>query len=225
MDSFFIAGTDTDVGKTVITAGLARALQKQGLNVGVMKPFAAGIPDGTIHRTVDVRCIMEAAKTSDDVQLVNPQFYPIPASPYTAQQNLNSEINIPLVIESFLEISRRHDLVLVEGMGGVMTPILKDYFVCDLIQQMAIPAILITRNRIGAINHVLMSAKMCRDYKIPIRGIIINDSDDGYPTDELSRDLKNLTGLDILGVVPKIHSQDYDVLSRTIQDVIDLKAL
>jgi len=225
LDSFFIAGTDTGVGKTVVTVGLARTLKKRGLDVGVMKPFAAGIPDGTRFQTDDVRQIMEAAGVSDGVKLVNPQFYPIPAAPYTARQNLGSEIDIPLVLESFSKLSDSHDLVLVEGMGGVMAPILRDYFVYDLIRDMKTPAILVTRTRVGTISHTLMSVKICQDNGVTVRGIVINDIDEGYPPNELKRDLEDLAGLPVLGTVSRVPSPDYDAVSDAVSQGVDLGRL
>lgn len=216
MDSVFVAGTDTCVGKTVVTAGFARALKRRGDSVGVMKPFAAGVPDGTRFRTGDVRRIMEAAGVSDDVELVNPQFYPIPASPYTASRNLGSGVDVSLVLRSYSRLSDLHETVLVEGMGGVMAPIRRDYFVCDLVRDMGIPMILVATSRVGTISHTLMSANTCRDRGIAIRGIIINCIDDGYPAGELSRDLEDLAGLPVLGILPKMSSLDYDDISDTV---------
>ncbi|EPA04289.1 hypothetical protein BG20_I1579 [Candidatus Nitrosarchaeum limnium BG20] len=84
MKSFFIAGTDTDVGKTYITAGLAVSFRKMNVDVGVMKPFAAGIPQKTGFKSEDVEILANAAHVNDPEDLLNPQFFPIPASPYTA---------------------------------------------------------------------------------------------------------------------------------------------
>ncbi len=225
LDSFFITGTDTGVGKTVVTAGLARALKRRGLDVGVMKPFAAGFPDDTKYRTDDVRRIMVAAKVSDDVGLVNPQFYPMPASPYTAMQHFGCKVDVPLVLESFSVLSDSHDLVLVEGIGGIMAPILKDYFVYNLIRDLRIPAILVTGTRVGTINHVLMSARICRDSDVPVRGIIVNAANGGYPEDQLGRDLEDLGGLPVLGSIPRVDFPDYDAVSDIISERIDLSSL
>ena len=80
-----------------------------------------------------------------------------------------------------ITLSKTHSVVLVEGMGGIMTPILKNYFVIDLIKDMRIPSVLVTRTKVGTVNHTLMTVQMCQKYKIPIKGIIINDFDsDGY---------------------------------------------
>lgn len=225
MDSFFIAGTDTGVGKTVATAGLARALRRQGTDVGVMKPFASGAPDGTEYRAEDVRRIMDAAGVSDDIGLVNPQFYPIPASPYAAGRVTGLAVDVQRVMESFSRLSESHDLVIVEGMGGVMVPILEGYFLYDLIRDMGIPAVLVVPTRMGAMSHALMSARTCRSGGVTVRGAIINDMDDGYRADELGRDLKDLAGLPILGTIPRCASLDPDALADAVSEGIDLGLL
>ena len=230
MDSVFVAGTDTGVGKTAVAAGLARALKRRGVDVGVMKPFAAGVPDGTAYRTADVRRLMEAAGVRDDVGQVNPQFYPVPASPYTAGRNLGLEVDVPRVLESFSRLSGSHETVVVEGMGGVMTPILGDYFVYDLVRDLGTPMILVTGTRVGSINHALMSARVCRDGGVTIRGIVVNDGVDGgagegagrYPAGELRRDLEALTGIQVRGVVPRAPSQDPDALCDAVSAGLDL---
>ncbi len=166
MDSIFITGTDTGVGKTALTAGLARALRRRGVSVGVMKPYASGIPDGTPYRTRDVRLIMEAAGMDEgDVGLVNPMFYPKPTSPYSATlgkdgSDGDDHRDVDVVLDAFDKLAKRYDVVIVEGIGGVMTPIHEDYFVCDLAEDMGIPAVLVTTTRMGAVNHAVMSAEM-----------------------------------------------------------------
>jgi len=225
VDSFFIAGTDTGVGKTVVAAGLARALRRQGVDVGVMKPFASGTPDGTKYRVGDVRRIMEAAGVSDDIGLVNPQFYPIPASPYAAGRATGLAADVPHVMESFSRLSESHDLVIVEGMGGVMVPILEGYFLYDLIREMGIPAVLVVPTRMGAVSHALMSARTCRSGGVKVAGIVIKDLDDGYRADELGSDLAALAGLPVLGTVPRCASLDHDVLADAVSEGVDLGLL
>ena len=88
LNSLFITGTDTDVGKTYITAGLAITLRKMGIDVGIMKPFAAGVSQKKGFKSEDVEILSNAAQISDPESLVNPQFFPISASPYTAWKKL-----------------------------------------------------------------------------------------------------------------------------------------
>jgi len=226
LKSLFITGTDTDVGKTYITAGLAVTLRKMGVDVGIMKPFAAGIPQKKGFKSEDVEILANAAQVNDSESLLNPQYFPIPASPYTAWKNLKIKPKIDSILSSFKNLSKKHSMMLVEGMGGIMTPILKDYFVTDLIKNMKIPAILVTRTKIGTINHTIMTVKMCEKYKIPIKGIIINNFDsDGYKPKELTRDLKSLTKVPVLGTIPFINDLSNDSLYRIYKKNLDFKLL
>ncbi len=225
MKSLFITGTDTDVGKTYITAGLAVAIRKTGIDVGVMKPFAAGTVQKKGYKSEDITILSRAAMTCDPENLVNPQFFPIPASPYTAWKKLKTKPKISTILSGFKKLTKLHDMILVEGMGGIMTPILKNYYVTNLIKEMKIPTIIVTRSKVGTINHTIMTVKMCEKYKIPIKGIIINNFENGYPVKELKRDLENLTGVPILGSIPFIQNMSDSSLYRTFKKNIDLKSL
>jgi len=225
LKSLFIAGTDTDVGKTYIAAGLAVAFRKMGIDVGVMKPFAAGRAEKKGYKSEDIVILSRAAKACDPEKLVNPQFFRIPASPYTAWKTLKTKPKISTILSSFKKLTKLHDMILVEGMGGIMTPILKDYFITNLIKEMKIPAVIVTRSKIGTVNHTIMTCKMCEKYKIPVKGIIINNFDDGYPIPELKRDLQNLTGIKVLGSIPFIKNMSDVSLYRIFKKNIDLKTL
>ncbi|WP_428324226.1 dethiobiotin synthase [Nitrosopumilus sp.] len=226
MKSIFVAGTDTDVGKTYITSGLAVALRKMNVDVGVMKPFAAGAAQKKGYKSEDIEILARAAQTSDPENLINPQFFPIPASPYTAWKNLKTKPKISTILSSFKKLSKLHEMILVEGMGGIMTPILKDYYITNLIKEMKIPTVIVTRSKVGTVNHTIMTIKMCEKYKIPVKGIIINDFDDcGYPIKNLKRDLQNLTGVKVLGSIPFIKDMSDASLNRIFKKNIDLKTL
>ncbi|MFQ5496991.1 MAG: dethiobiotin synthase [Nitrosopumilus sp.] len=226
MKSLFITGTDTDIGKTYITAGLAVTLRKIGVDVGVMKPFAAGSAQKKGFKSEDVEILSSAAQVHDPENLVNPQFFPMTASPYTAWKTMKIKPKISSIISSFKKLSKIHEMLLVEGMGGIMTPILKDYFVTDLIKEMKIPTIVVARTKVGTVNHTIMTLKMCEKYRIPIKGIIINDFDsDGYKTKELIRDLKNLTGVPILGTIPFIEDMSDSSMYKIFKKNLNMKLI
>ena len=226
MKSLFVAGTDTDVGKTYITAGLAVALRKMDVDVGVMKPFAAGTAQKKGFKSEDVEILAKAAQVSDPENLINPQFFPIPASPYTAWKNLKTKPKVSTILSSFKKLSKLHEMILVEGMGGIMTPILKDYYITNLIKEMKIPSVIVTRSKVGTVNHTIMTIQMCQKYKIPIKGIIINDFDsDGYKIKELTRDLKNLTGVPILGSIPFIKDMSDSSMNKIFKKNLNMKLI
>jgi dethiobiotin synthetase len=226
MNSFFITGTDTDVGKTYVTAGLAVTLRKMGIDVGIMKPFAAGIAQKKGFKSEDVEILSNAAQVKDPETLLNPQFFPIIASPYTALKSLKIKPDIKLILNRFKILSKLHSMILVEGMGGIMTPILQNYFVANLIKDMKLSVLIITRTKVGTINHTLMTCKMCEKYKIPIKGIVINNFDsDGYDVKDLKRDLGNLTSIPILGSIPFIENMSDASLYRVFKKNLDFKFL
>ena len=226
MKSLFITGTDTDVGKTYVTAGLAVTLRKMGVDVGIMKPFAAGKAQKKGYKSEDVEILSKAAQVCDNESLVNPQFFAMSASPYTASKSLKVKVKKTAVLSSFKKLSKLHKTLLVEGMGGIMTPILKNYFITDLIKEMKLPAVIVTRTKVGTVNHTIMTIKMCQKYKIPIKGIIINNFDsDGYAVKSLKRDLQSLTGVPILGTIPYIEDLSDESLFKTFKKNIDMKSL
>lgn len=226
MNSIFITGTDTDVGKTYVAAGLAVTLRMMGIDVGVMKPFAAGTAQKKGFKSEDVEILSNAAHVDDPESLLNPQFFPIAASPYTALKNLKIKPNIKLILNRFKKLSELHSMMLVEGMGGIMTPILQDYFVTNLIKDMKLPAIIVTRTKVGTVNHTIMTCKMCEKYKIPVKGILINNFDtDGYNVNQLKRDLENLTHVPVLGSIPFISDMSDKSLYSVFKKNIDFKLL
>lgn len=226
MNSIFVTGSDTDVGKTYVTAGLAVTLRKMGVDVGIMKPFAAGNPQKSGFKSEDVEILSRAAQVSDSEKLMNPQFFKMSASPFTASKDLRVKVRVDSVLSAFKKLTKLHSMVLVEGMGGIMTPILKNYFVTNLIKDMNIPAIIVVRTKIGTVNHTIMTCKMCEKYKIPIKGIIINNFDsDGYRVKTLKRDLENLTGVPILGVIPFLENLSDDSLYKNFKKNMNLRSL
>ncbi len=197
-----------------------------GVDVGIMKPFAAGIAQKNGFKSEDVEILANSAQVNDPETLLNPQFFPIIASPYTALKSLKIKPNIRLILDRFEKLSKLHSMILVEGMGGIMTPILQNYFVTNLIKDMKLPALIVTKTKIGTVNHTVMTCKMCEKYKIPIKGIVINNfDDDGYNVKQLKRDLENLTDVPVLGSIPFIEDMSDASLYRVFKKNIDFKFL
>ena len=219
MKPLFITATDTDIGKTFVCAGIANSLKKLGINVGIMKPFACGVKQKNGFSSNDLSILSKAANVHDPEELVNPFFFPIPASPYTAAKNLGIKIDINHIMKCFTDLNKIHDVMLIEGIGGIMTPILKNYAVIDLIKELNANTIIVTSPKIGTVNHTLMTCKMCKNMKIPVKGLIINDFDStGYPISELERDLSALTDLPVLCSLPHLPKFDLDNLSKIIAE-------
>ena len=205
MKSFFVTGTDTGIGKTAFTCGLANLLRVSGIDVGVMKPFATGIPQKNGFQSEDVSMLVRSSGVSDPESLINPYFFAIPASPYSAAKKLGRQIDLDLVLSSFDRLRSTHDVMLVEGIGGIMTPILKDYFVIDLIKDLNLDVVVVTGSKIGTINHTALTIDACKKHGIHISGLIINQIDkNGYDLDELGQDLTALSGVDVIAKIPNL---------------------
>lgn len=219
MRSYFVTATDTEIGKTAITAAIAFSLKNKSVNIGVMKPFACGTPQKHGFKSEDAQILADSAGVSEPEELVNPYFFPVAASPYTAARKLGKTIDIDLVLEKLQKLSMHHDAILVEGIGGILTPIKKDYYVADLIRDMGLDTIIITSSKIGTVNHTLLTYDTAEKYGIRIRGIIINNYDNkGYRPEELAVDLINLRGFDVLASVPHLENFSIPDISRILQN-------
>ena len=226
MKPLFVTATDTDIGKTYVCAGLAYALKKSGIDVGIMKPFACGVKQKIGFSSNDLTILTNAAMVDDAEDIINPFFFPIPASPYTAAKNLGVKIDVEHVMECFRKLDEIHDIVLVEGIGGIMTPILKDYAIIDLIKDLMANTIIVTSSKIGTVNHTVLTCNMCKNMNIPIKGLIINNFDStGYPIPELERDLSALTDLPVLCSLPHMKKFNLSNYSALIQEKMDVSSL
>ncbi|VVC06253.1 ATP-dependent dethiobiotin synthetase BioD [uncultured archaeon] len=228
MKAYFITGTDTGVGKTSITIGLAGSMRKLGIDVGVMKPIATGYPNKMGFKSSDVAKLVEATSINDSENLINPVFLPLPTSPYDATKLLELSVDMPLIFDQFKKLLSLHEILLVEGIGGIMTPITKNFFVADMIKGMGIEGIIVTRATIGTLNHTVMTCKMCKDYGIKIRGLVINNFDEkGTPAEKNSPStLYELTNIPILGTIPFIKDlNNTEKLIEHVEKNIDVKSL
>lgn len=209
----FIIGIDTEIGKTTIAAGLSNLLFRKGIEIGVMKPFATGIKQySKDFKSLDTKMLKDASGNKDNDNIINPFFYSIPTAPYLAKKilKLNENIDIEEILNKYKEIENRHDFTIVEGIGGLMVPLSKDFSVADLASIINIPIILITSNRIGSINHIIMTYRLAILYKLKITGIIINNKckylETYYKliTNSLPRVVEELTQCKVLATIPYI---------------------
>ncbi|MDE1861558.1 MAG: dethiobiotin synthase [Thaumarchaeota archaeon] len=228
MKSYFLTGTDTGVGKTTITAALAFSLRRRGIDVGVMKPLATGDFSGKGFKSEDVALLHAAAGVMDAEDVINPIFLPVPASPYDASKILNVGIDMDVVFERFKLLMQSHQMVLVEGIGGIMTPITRNFFVADMIQRMEIETIIVTRSTLGTLNHTVMTAEMCKKYGIQVKGLVVNAfGEKGGPEEKNAAEtLGEVTGLEVLGRIPFV--RDYgntELMADTVEENLNLDKL
>ncbi|MBI1978261.1 MAG: dethiobiotin synthase [Candidatus Omnitrophica bacterium] len=208
----FITGTDTGVGKTIISAGLALALRKRGIRVGVMKPIATGcIGDGRLVST-DAVYLFEAAE-NEYAPLTSPIRFRNPVAPSIASVYEQKEIDLNQIRKAYLKLQKLYDFIIVEGIGGILVPIKKNFLVANLIREMGLPIIIVSHVSLGAINHTLLTVDSALIRGFPIKGIIFNRAPlVNYSLAELTnpRVIHELTGIPVLGSLPEMEDVDVD---------------
>jgi dethiobiotin synthetase len=168
--NYLITGTDTGIGKTFCGCGLIRAARAAGVNCCGMKPFCTG-------DTSDVELIAAASGNDIPHHLLNPVWLRPPLAPYAAAMLENRPIDITAVQKAYHELAAKHDLVLVEGAGGLLVPILRDYNFRDLAVDLNLEVILVAPNRLGVINQGLLNAESIANAGLRLALLILNEVD------------------------------------------------
>src|ERR1044072_4062615 len=162
MEKIFVTGIGTGIGKTFVSAILAKALEAD-----YWKPVQAGYEEGTDSEWV-------ANWLQETGSVVHPEVYRLakPASPHIAAREEGVTIDISKICE---KIPQNDRTLLIEGAGGILVPLNESQFVADLIKEMGAKVILVSRNYLGSINHSLLTARVCREMQIPVIGWVFND--------------------------------------------------
>lgn len=169
----FVTGTDTGVGKTVVTAALALRLKQFGFRVGVMKPIETGCT-GSGATASDAERLRTAGGAVDSVDVISPYRFPAPLAPLAAARRAGEVIEIDRIMAAFETLAAGHTLLLVEGIGGVMVPIGEHFNVRDLIAQLGLPTVVVGRATLGGVNHAVLTVEALRQRRIAILGIVLN---------------------------------------------------
>lgn len=184
----FITGTDTEIGKTYVGARIAAALVGAGHRVGVYKPAASGCSEreGTLVSD-DALALWEAARRPGTLEAVCPQRFRAPLAPHLAAEAEGKQLDAELLrsgIEPWLATS---DVVLVEGAGGLMSPLGEDEYVADLAYDLGFPLVVVARNALGTINHVLQTLITAATFRdgLDVAGVVLNRN--AEVTDESAR--------------------------------------
>lgn len=209
----FITGTDTDVGKTIVSAGLALVLRDRGMKVGVMKPVATGCY-GKDERLIsqDAAFLIEAAQ-NEHPPLTSPVRFRNPLSPNVAAMLEKKEVDVQGILKSYRQLQKYYDFLIIEGIGGLMVPLRKDYYVANLIREMGLPIVIVSYAGLGAINHTLLTVDAAMIRGLEVRGIIFNRvSVTNYSLAELTNPkvIHDLSGVPILGSLPDIEGLNID---------------
>ncbi len=199
--SFFITGTDTGVGKTRVIRLLLEAFRDGGVDAVGYKPVACGDRDDAV--------VLAAASGGLDIDAVNPVYLNTPVAPYVACMLENREIEPAILVAGFRDLAARHEKVIVEGVGGWEVPLAPGYRVSDLAAELALPVVLVAANKLGALNHILLTVNAIRARGLTCAGIVLNQLGDEMDTAMITNKgvVEDLTGVPLLDHI--IHDQDF----------------
>ena len=203
----FITGTDTGVGKTLVTAALALCLTQRGLTVGVMKPIETGCRTNGASGS-DAARLYAAAGVTEPVEAISPYRFADPLAPLDAARRAGRTIDLRRIIRAYRALAARYAFLLVEGAGGVMVPITPTTDTRDVIAQLGLPAVVVVRAMLGAVNHTLLTLDALRHRRIPVLGVFLNRSGSpSRPDDALQETstiwlLKARCGVPVIGPLP-----------------------
>lgn len=201
----FVVGTDTGVGKTLVAAGLVSALRRRGLAVGVMKPVESGVTKG-IH--ADAELLRSVAGSTDPLTDISPYRFGPPLAPLVAARRRRTRISLATIVRRFHRLAGRHDIVVVEGVGGLMVPLTLSQTTLDLAKALGLPLVLVVGNKLGAINHTLLTVHVAESHGLRFLGMVINQTgqvrDDAIRTNP--RVLQELLRVPCSAVVPYLQT-------------------
>ena len=203
----FITGTDTGVGKTFFACGLAALLKESGYEVGVMKPAETGCgqDDGKLLPQ-DALALKEASGCAVPLESICPYQLHEPLAPSVAAEREGTRIDIDRLMSVYNEISSSHDITIVEGAGGLLVPLLPSYTYADLAKVLKLPVIVIAANKLGMINHLLLTLEHASCKGLSVLGYVLNqiESQASLAAETNREALVSLTGVPCLGELPHI---------------------
>lgn len=225
MNGFFITGTDTDVGKTIVASGLSAILYEKGLDVGVFKPCLSGIDRD--DEQSDTKILQTMSKTKLTLEEITPFSFREPLAPYVAAKREGKEIVLQDVLNHWEKICHKHSFYIVEGAGGITVPLGKDFSVSDLCKALSLPLLIVARPNLGTVNHLILTVDFAIQQGLTIAGIILNGMNENPSIAEQTNPelISELIEVPIIGKIPKLKNLTNDTITQAIKDHIDFNTL
>lgn len=210
----FIVGTDTDVGKTYVTALLTKKLREAGINVGYYKAvLSGGYYDGDELIPGDAKEVLEASGIDENYDECVSYILENPVSPHLAAEIEGVDIQTSRILEDYKNLTKRYEYLSVEGSGGIICPIkltdTESILLEDIIKLLEIPTLVVARAGLGTINHTALTINYLRQKEIAVQGVILN----GYDMDNLvhrnnKEVIERLTNIKVVATIPSGNLQD-----------------
>jgi dethiobiotin synthetase len=222
----FVTATDTDVGKTVIAGAIANYFLRQGARVAVSKPVATGCVrrrEGLVSE--DAEFLASCADAHFPLDMICPQRYKEPLAPAVAADRAKQPLDWSAIDRSLQLMSRESDVIIVEGVGGIMVPLDKEHTTLELARWLGLAAVIVARPNLGTLNHTLLTIETLRRANVPIAGVVINRypaETPGTAEETNPRYIEKFGKTPILAIVPNEPALKRPPLPGSITAAIDM---
>jgi dethiobiotin synthetase len=226
---FFITGTDTGVGKTLIAGAFIITLQFLGKRVCGMKPVESGCSrQGEVLIPYDGMFLKQVSHADEPLALVTPCCLESPLAPLAAAEVDGRDLDIVGIGRAFSELSARYEALVVEGIGGLMVPIVKDYYALDLAKEMGLPLVVVARPGLGTINHIMLTVHCALKAGLTVAGIVINYTHP--PENSLAEEtnpklLSQISPVPIIGIFPYLKRKGEKEIKKAALKHFDLELI
>ncbi len=204
----FITGTDTDVGKTWVAAGLTAVLKESGMQAVYFKPMQSGCPlEAARLIPTDARFAKDVAGLREPLEVLTPIALRLALAPGVAAAQAGVEVDLERIAAAFRDLASRYEFLVVEGAGGLYVPLMgMDFLVLDLIRWLGLPLVVVAKSGLGTINHTVLTVKAAQAANIRVAGIILNrfPGKPGLAEETNPGVIEALTGVPIIGRLPEV---------------------
>ena len=219
---FFITGTDTGVGKTIITAALILAVRRIGFKTGGMKPIETGcLRQGDVLVPSDGMFIKRIAHMEEKIGHITPCCFKSPLAPLPASEIEGIAVDLEKIGKAFADISKKYDVVIVEGIGGLLVPVTKDYSVIDMAKDFHLPLIVVSRPTLGTINHTMLTVNYALKEGLRVAGIIINYNQPPESTLAEATNpeiIKRISPVPVIGIFPYLENLERSAIEKAAEE-------
>ncbi|MDF2547510.1 MAG: dethiobiotin synthase [Anaerosolibacter sp.] len=228
----FIIGTDTDVGKSVITAGLVYLLRRHGYNgVSYKAVQSGGIEENGRLISADARFVNNVAGLDESLERINGYCLKTPVSPHLAAQLEGVKLEKPVILKKYQWLCGKYDYVIAEGSGGLVVPLIDEgYMVYDFAKDLDLPVLVVSRTGVGTINHTMLTVKYAQAAGLRVKGMIMNGYKGSAAEEDNVKMVQKLTGLPVVGVIDRLEDVDvekgtFGKLKEEFERKIDIQVL
>jgi len=219
----FIVGTDTDVGKTFVTAGIIHVLRENNYNACSFKPVqSGGILKDEKLLSGDVEFVKDVTKISEDNFMMNSYCFKEAVSPHLAAEMDKVKINKDKILEDYKKLAQKYEYIVVEGAGGIIVPLIRDeYYMYDLIKDLDASVVIVARAGVGTINHTVLTVNFLKNMGIDIKGLIINGYNNRFYEDDNIEVIKKITGLEVVCILNKVNTHENEDFILNVKNEFD----